>query len=163
MWWDESSPDILTYVMETTSRCQSLLHMKPIGASIAAQTSWGLSTSMCWRDPCVLNIFFLCYILGKLKWMVQLFSLPLIEVTLMGIAFCFISLATAPVCFWYIPYWYWDQVTLAVGRKVEGGKLLHFYLTFQRKHSDSLEMPKHNVDVFSINKKKIHILHHWSS
>lgn len=32
-----------------------------------------------------------------------------------------------------------------------------FYLTFQGKDSDILEMSKYNVDDWSINKKKIHI------
>lgn len=47
---------------------------------------------------------------------------------------------------------------LAVEERWRVEKLFYFYLTFQRKDSDILEMSKYNADGCSINKKKIYIL-----
>lgn len=55
LWWDTYSQAILTYVTETTSRCQSLLCTKPTGAPTAPQARWdllnkrGVEVSLCFE------------------------------------------------------------------------------------------------------------------
>lgn len=89
-----------------------------------------------------LEIFFNVQDWKNIKWMVQLFLIPFIEVTPLGITQCLVSLATAPVGFIGIPCCYWDQATLAVEVKWKVEKLFYFYLTFQRKDKDIFEVSK---------------------
>lgn len=149
LWWDTSSQDVLTYVMETTSH----LHIKPIEAlSTTAQTGWGLL-----NKHRVGGILVVWYFFFNVKWMVQLFPLPFIEVTLLGLAFCLISLAAAPACFLCISFLPLGPSYTGCWRKVKGGKVILFNISEERQWRSQIIM----MMIALYIKRKYTLSHHW--